>query len=156
MRGTLHRKYSAYDFVTNSVHLGCLGLVDAMMLRSIDAKHLGLLERPRGHVPRQLRIPRGQAIGERFSGIRITEEVNAPRKDDARVLGGLKACDEAEVAAGPETLTDLFGGFEDGGSPNVVGRVGCKAGRGSAQDGDEVGGVAEGVWSAREPDGGDA
>lgn len=124
-----------------------------VVLRAIDAEHIGLLERPCDDIPGELRIARRQAIGERLPCIRVTKEVDAAREDDTRILGRLKACDEAELAASPETLATLLSGVNDSTSTRIVGGVSCETGRGGAEDRDEVGAVAERVWDTGEPDG---
>jgi len=147
---------SPYDLVIDSVHLRCVGLVDVVVFRAVNAEHHCLLEHPRGDVPRQLRISRGYAIGERLPCVLVAKELNAAREDDTRVLGRLETCYEAEMAAGPETLAGLLSGVNDCAGIRVVSGVGCKARRGRAEDGDEVGTVAERMWGTGEPDGGGA
>ena len=146
----------AYDLVIDSVHLRCVGLVGAVVLRAVDAEHPRLLERPSCDVPHELGVSGRYTVGERLPCVLVTKELNATREDDARVLGRLEACHEAELAAGPETLSVPLCGLNDSGGTGIVGGVGCEARRGSEENGDEVGAVAERVWGTGEPDGGSA
>ena len=145
-----------YDPVIDSVHLRCVGLVGAVVLRAVDAEHHRLLEHPSGDVPRELGVSGRYTVGEGLPRVFVAKEVDAAREDDPRVLGRLEACHEAELTAGPESLPVPLCGVDDSASPSIVGGVGCEARRGCAENGDEVGTVAEGVWGTGEPDGGGA
>ena len=126
------------------------------MFGAVDAEDQVLLEDPSSDVPRKLRVSRGYIIGERLPSIRVAKELDAARKNDTRVLGCLEACDEAELATCPETLSSLFRSVDNSACTRVVGGVSCEARCGCAEDGDEVGTIAECVWGTGEPDGGSA
>lgn len=127
-----------------------------MVFRAVDAQYHRLLEDPSGDVPDELRIAGWDTIGERLPCVLVAEKLDTSRKDDTRVLGRLEACDEAELAAGPEALAVLLCGVNDGACIRVVSGIGCEARCRCAEDRDEVGAVSERVWGAGEPNGGDA
>ena len=151
-RSSNSKAAAPYNMVIDGVHLRCVGLVDAVVLGMVDTEHHGLLEDPSSNVPRQLRVSGRDTIWERLPGILVAKELDAAREDDARVLGGLEASHEAKLATGPETLAALFCSVHEDAGTRVVGRVGCEAGRGCAEDGDQVRAISERVWGTREPD----
>lgn len=112
-----------HDLVVDGVHLGSDDLVDTMMTRLVDPERERLLERPRRHVPREPLVSRRTTVRQGLACVLVAEQGHATGEHDARILERLKAGDETESTACPETLSSSLRSVHEVVCAGIIQRV---------------------------------